>query len=241
MNKKIILGSALVLACMSLAGCNASDFNHAKDMEDSSSAKTEKAIDMPFGSWVDKDDGAALSFNSNGTGRYVYADPNNPDTDDHFTWKEIKKGTYQIDMEDPDVSGPLTMTITGDRTMALSGNGGWNTEVFTLSKKSVDLDQFLADRGENASDNDASSSNSTEETGGETTEHHHNSAEEAKQLLESQQEELGITGPIGDPIKEMPHSWIFSVNINGEGQRDVMVSDSGRVQELDVPQGAELN
>ena len=45
--------------------------------------------------------------------------------------------------------------------------------------------------------------------------------------------------PIGSPIKEMSHSWIFSVNINGEGQRQVMVSDSGSVQELDIPQGAE--
>ena len=68
---------------------------------------------------------------------------------------------------------------------------------------------------------------------------HHNTAKEAKELLESKQEELGITGPIVSPIKEMSHSWIFSVNINGEGQQQVMVSDSGSVQELDIPQGAE--
>lgn len=40
-------------------------------------------------------------------------------------------------------------------------------------------------------------------------ENHHNTAEKAKELLESKQRELGIIGPIGAPIKEMPHSWIF--------------------------------
>mgnify|MGYP004538404797 CR=1 FL=1 len=87
----------------------------------------------------------------------------------------------------------------------------------------------------NSEDNEAMNNTSSDINGIS----HHNTAEEAKQLLESERREMTIIGPIGEPIKEMSHSWIFSVTISGEGPREVMVTDSGNVQELDVPQGSE--
>lgn len=106
------------------------------------SSQSSKKID-PFGMWKDNDDGAALSFNSNGTGRYVYADPKNPDTDDHFTWDYIGDNQYRVKLEDPDVTGDVIATFHDDGTMTLSGDSDWNTETFRQASPNLNLDDFL--------------------------------------------------------------------------------------------------
>ncbi len=94
-----------------------------------------------IGSFRDDKDGAAIVFNENGTGRYVYADKENPNTDDTLTWR--KQGNkYLITLKDKDVTSPLTGTLDDDK-LIVSGTGGWNTEEFQRTDKNLDLDQFL--------------------------------------------------------------------------------------------------
>lgn len=94
-----------------------------------------------IGSFRDDKDGAAIVFNENGTGRYVYADKENPNTDDTLTWR--KQGNkYLITLKDKDVTSPLTGTLDDDK-LIVSGTGDWNTEEFQRTDKNLNLDQFL--------------------------------------------------------------------------------------------------
>lgn len=83
MKKKIILTSTILLASLALVGCStnqsAKSENSSLRAENSSLKKSEN-INI-VGSYKDIQDGAAITLNSNGTGRYVYADPVNSDTD----------------------------------------------------------------------------------------------------------------------------------------------------------------
>ena len=89
--------------------------------------KTKKVV----GSYRDDQDGAAIVLNENGTGRYVYADKNNPDTD-------------LINLEDHDVTNPLTATLDNNR-LVITGSNGWNTETFQKVNEELNLQQFLSD------------------------------------------------------------------------------------------------
>ena len=101
--------------------------------------KTEKVV----GSYQDDQDGAVLVLNENGTGRYVYADKNNPDTDDSLTWR--KKGErYLINLNDRDVTNPLTATLDDNR-LVITGSKDWNTETFQKVSEKLNLQQFLSD------------------------------------------------------------------------------------------------
>ena len=101
--------------------------------------KTKKVV----GSYRDDQDGAAIVLNENGTGRYVYADKNNPDTDDSLTWR--KEGEhYLINLEDHDVTNPLTATLDNNR-LVITGSNGWNTETFQKVNEELNLQQFLSD------------------------------------------------------------------------------------------------
>ncbi|GGI64208.1 lipocalin/fatty acid-binding family protein [Limosilactobacillus caviae] len=94
-----------------------------------------------IGSFRDDKDGAAIVFNENGTGRYVYADKENPNTDDALTWR--KQGNkYLITLKDKDVTSPLTGTLDDDK-LIVSGTGDWNTEEFQRTDKNLNLDKFL--------------------------------------------------------------------------------------------------
>lgn len=106
--------------------------------------KANKNISI-IGSYRDDADGAAIAFNSDHTGRYVYADPKNSDTDDQLTWKKTGKNTYIIRLNDSDVSSALTAKIT-DSTLVISGDGDWNTETFNKTKNKLNLDDFLSNR-----------------------------------------------------------------------------------------------
>ena len=117
-------------------------YSNGNDRYNDQPNQSSRKID-PFGIWKDNDDGAALSFNSNGTGRYVYADPKNPDTDDHFTWDYIGDNQYRVKLEDPDVTGDVIATFHDGGTMTLSGDSDWNTETFEQASPSLNLDDFL--------------------------------------------------------------------------------------------------
>lgn len=101
--------------------------------------KTAKIV----GSYRDNQDGAAIVLNENGTGQYVYADKNNPDTDDSLTWR--KEGEhYLINLEDRDVTNPLTATLDNNK-LVVTGSNGWNTETFQKVNEELNLQQFLND------------------------------------------------------------------------------------------------
>ncbi len=105
------------------------------------SSATRSDVEAIVGAYRDDEDGAAIVLNEDGTGRYVYADKHNPDTDDQLTWK--KDGDqYQIDLRDKDVVNPLTAKLTG-KQLVISGNGGWNTESFQQVAGQLDLTTFL--------------------------------------------------------------------------------------------------
>ena len=95
--------------------------------------KTAYAI---VGSYVDNKDKAALVLNSDHTGRYVYVDPKNPDTDDQLTWKKIDATTYRIKLNDSDVTSDLTAKVENNE-LNLSGDDNWNTENFKKSSKKI--------------------------------------------------------------------------------------------------------
>lgn len=140
----ITLLSALALGGL-LAGCGN---QQSSSSESSSSAVKSSKVAKPaknqiVGSFKDNKDGAAITLNSDGTGQYVYADSDNPDTNDQLTWKK-DGASYTVTLKDSNVSGPLTAKLSGNQ-LTLSGSGDWNTETFTKAKGKLDLSQFLTD------------------------------------------------------------------------------------------------
>lgn len=95
------------------------------------------------GAYRDDQDGAAIVFNENGTGRYVYADKNNPDTNDSLTWRKDGE-RYLINLEDRDVTNPLTAMFDNNK-LVITGSNGWNTEIFQKVNGELNLQQFLRD------------------------------------------------------------------------------------------------
>lgn len=99
------------------------------------------------GSYQDDADGAAITLNSDHTGRYVYADPVNSDTNDQLAWKKNSDGTYSITLQDSNVNGSLTGKLDGNKlTLSSNTDSNWNNEDFTKVKGNLNLDKFLADK-----------------------------------------------------------------------------------------------
>lgn len=107
----------------------------------SQSSSISSTRDQVVGSYRDDKDGAAIVLSDNGTGRYVYADKNNPDTNDSLTWKK-QGSSYLITLQDKDVVNPLNAKLNGQQ-LTITGNGGWNTENFNRVSGSLNLDDFL--------------------------------------------------------------------------------------------------
>lgn len=162
MKKKIILTSTILLASLALVGCStnqsAKSENSSLRAENSSLKKSEN-INI-VGSYKDSQDGAAITLNSNGTGRYVYADPVNSDTDDQLTWKKSSDGSYEITLQDSNVTSPLTGKLSG-KMLTLSGDSNWNTETFRKAKNNLDLDEFLAQSKSNKGSQTPQTANSS--------------------------------------------------------------------------------
>lgn len=114
----------------------------------SPSSSSQQRVSQTFnkieGGYEDRDDGAALNINSDGTGRYVYYDTHNSNTDDTFTWSKAGKGKYKLNFDDDDITAPVIAKQGDNGTLILSSNdSNWNTEVFTKSNNKIDLDKYL--------------------------------------------------------------------------------------------------
>ena len=121
--KKILTMSLVLLAGVSLSACG-SNSNQAKSnaslrAENESLKKADH--ENIVGSYKDNQDGAAITLNSDHSGRYVYADPVNSDTDDQLTWKKSSDGNYTIKLQDSNVTSPLTGKLDGNK-LTLSGD-----------------------------------------------------------------------------------------------------------------------
>ncbi|MCT2870406.1 hypothetical protein EFM26_09565 [Limosilactobacillus fermentum] len=81
-----------------------------RNSANNSSQSKSQSIRGTFVSWKD---GASIKFNSDGTGRYVFADPVNADTDDNFTWKSVDANKVEIDMHDEDVASSVIAEFRG--------------------------------------------------------------------------------------------------------------------------------
>lgn len=164
MKRKIILTSTILLAGLALAGCGNNQSTNSSTKAENSSLKAENnslkqsETGNIVGSYKDDQDGAAITLNSDGTGRYVYADPVDSDTDDQLTWKKNSDGNYTIKLQDSNVTSPLTGKLDGNK-LTLSGDANWNTETFTKVKGSLDLDKFLTDKHNNSSKSNSDNSN----------------------------------------------------------------------------------
>lgn len=116
----------------------------------STSSSSQQRVSQTFnkieGGYEDRDDGAALNINSDGTGRYVYYDTHNSNTDDTFTWSKAGKGKYKLNFDDDDITAPVIAKQGDNGTLILSSNDSdWDTEVFAKSKNKIDLDKYLED------------------------------------------------------------------------------------------------
>lgn len=102
------MGIALVM----IGGCSSSQTDEKSASSENASLKAEnsslKENQKIVGSYQDDQDQAAITLNANGTGRYVYADPVNLNTDDQLTWTKNSDGTYAINLKDADVTSVLT-------------------------------------------------------------------------------------------------------------------------------------
>lgn len=168
MRKSVItLVSVLALGGL-LAGCG--NQHSAANKNSSSAVKSSQVVNHKqksiVGSFKDNKDGAAITLNSDGTGQYVYADSDNPDTNDQLTWKK-DGANYTVTLKDSNVSGPLTAKLSGNQ-LTLSGSGDWNTETFTKAKDKLDLNQFLSE-AHKAQKNNGDVSNNDQNNGNQLT------------------------------------------------------------------------
>lgn len=150
------------IALVMLGGCSSSQTDEKLASSENASLKAEnsslKENQKIVGSYQDDQDQAAITLNANGTGRYVYADPVNSNTDDQLTWTKNFDGTYASNLKDADVTSVLTGKLSGS-TLTVSGDSNWHTETFTKVNGSLDLDKFLSEH-----ETSSSSSSSTPRT-----------------------------------------------------------------------------
>lgn len=151
-SKKIGIIAASAVLALTLAGCGNTN-NHSSAT--SSSASEQSTSDQQqnagiVGTYRDNQDKAAIKLNSDKTGRYVYADPTDPDTDDQLTWKKTGTNTYQLKLDDDNVTSPLTAKLNNGK-LTLTGDDNWNTESFNRTSNSLNLDHFLAQAHGNSS------------------------------------------------------------------------------------------
>lgn len=168
----VIICLVLVIAiCGGVKMLNSSN-NGSSYQDQNSSLKAEnKQLEKQnvsvIGSYEDNDDGAAISLNQDHTGRYVYADPTDTDTDDTLTWKKVSGNTYIVKLDDSNVTSDLTVKVDNG-TLTLTGDSNWNKERFTKSKKSLDLTKYLSEhdkKGGQVPQNNQGQANSNQGTG----------------------------------------------------------------------------
>lgn len=156
----IVVAGTLLLSSLLLGACGNKQASTSNNS--SSAAKTSKVTQQNqiVGSFKDNKDGAAITLNSDGTGQYVYADSDNPDTNDQLTWK--KSGSnYTVNLKDSNVTSPLTAKLSSNQ-LTLSGDDNWNTETLTKVNGKLNLSQFLADAHKAKNGNSSQSSKANE-------------------------------------------------------------------------------
>ena len=158
--KKLLILATIALAGLSLAACG----NNSKEAKDNSSLKAENSslkkaeAEKIVGSYENNQDGAAITFNSDGTGRYVSSGSVNKDTENQLRWKKNSDGTYKITLQNSHVSSSLTGMLKGTK-LTVFGDDNWETERFTRVKGKLNLDKFLANN-QGSSSNSSQNSNS---------------------------------------------------------------------------------
>lgn len=158
---KIIGTTLTVLALLSLAGCGDNNSqNNASGKQSSSATSTKQAAVLVVGTYQNSSKGSAVQLNSNGTGRYVYADPVNSDTNDQLTWKKTGNNEYTLNFADSDVTSPITARLSGNQ-LTLTGDSNWATDTLTKTTRQLNLDQFLAKKHDSGNESSSSQSNSS--------------------------------------------------------------------------------
>lgn len=168
--KKLLTLAGVCLMGITLAACgsnNSQDKTNSSLKAENASLREAEKVNI-VGSYKDDSDGAAITFNSDHTGRYVYADPVNSDTDDQLTWKKNSDDTYTITLQDSNVNGSLTAKLNGNKlTLSSDNDSNWNTEAFTKVKGNLNLDKFLANKHVSSSNNSNTVSGDTSDSGQE--------------------------------------------------------------------------
>ena len=156
--------TTVMLAALAMSGCSGESNSKGPKTAtvQSSEVVLKKQAPSIAGTYSDDKDGAAILFRKDGTGRYVYRDSKNGNTDDQFTWKKKNSTTFEVTINDEDVVNPLTAKLTKNK-LTLTGSGDWNTENFNrVMGKRFDLDDFL-NEGTSASSSSSSASYSSSE------------------------------------------------------------------------------
>lgn len=138
---KMIIFTMAVPALLSLAGCGVNSSQNSTGSKQSSSITSRKDTSVT-GTYQNSSKGSAVRLNSNGTGRYVYADPVNSDTNDQLTWKKTGNNEYTLNFADSDVTSPITARLSGNQ-LTLTGDSNWATDTLTKTTHQLNLDQFL--------------------------------------------------------------------------------------------------
>lgn len=149
-NKKaiwVIVGVVLLILCIIRFGVYSPSTSVSNSSKSSNKLISTEKVKGTYCSW---DDGAAIELNSDGTGRYVFADPNNSDTDDTLTWKIVGFKKIDIKLNDPDMESHIVGTIGKDEEFnnnqcitLTSSDPNWNEERLVKSEAGLDLDDFL--------------------------------------------------------------------------------------------------
>lgn len=126
--------------------------NSVSDDEKDATPGRDKGI---TGSYRDDNLGAAMLLFSDGTGRYVFYDPKNGNTDDRLTWKKIGlNGTghmqYKLNFHDSDIKSSIIATVKDEYTIILtSSDTNWRTETMHQTRGRLDLNKFLKNGPDN--------------------------------------------------------------------------------------------
>lgn len=234
--RRLLIALSFVLLTIVVGGCSS---------QNSSQADEEELTQDITGRYFDSGSGAGIEFNENNSGRYVFADMQNQDTDDNFSWKVIGKNKLELNMHDKDISKPVIASFDDKKVTLTSKDSNWNAETLTKANNNNNqsLDQFLQATHDNYHDpterdpqltaGDRSDSNSgTNDTNNSSTQGHHLSKEEAIQILDSKRDQYQITEPINTmPAKDLGHVWKFESQVPSSGIfYNYYVSDTGNVR-----------
>lgn len=149
---------AIALVATSLTACGAKQTDQSASS--STTASSQKAVDGIVGSYQNTGKGTAINLYANGTGRYVYADPVNSDTNDQLTWQKTGDNQYTLKFDDSDVTSPITAHLDGNQ-LTLTGDSNWATDTMSRANGSLNLDKYLADH-HGGSSNSGHSNNSVD-------------------------------------------------------------------------------